>query len=663
MIGRFITNGWRGMLAVAAGAAVVVGVSGCGGAGAGAGGGATLGSGATAVADIQLMSDKVLLPSAGGSATITAQVKNASNNVLANQAITFVTADSGVALTPSGPITDAGGKATAKLDLGGSATAKANRTVTVTVTSGTVVRTIDVQVSGTTLAISGPQSVTAGSYGDFTVSVLDSAGNGIPNVAVTGLSSLGNVVTPATATTASSGQAKLTLSGSASGSDSLTVSALGMNSTRSVGVTGGGTSLQLIAPAPGAELDVNLSALLRAQYLNGGSPVPGATVTFTSTRGLLNGTAQPIASAVTDATGIATVSIQSASAGIATLTATQGATLSATGQVEFVSRTPAKITLSPSPTSIGSNAPNSTSSQSQLIAVVRDATDNPVKGVTVAFSAPNDPSSGSIQPGISVTDSAGMATAAFIAGPNSTGPGAVQVQATVVAAPSLFATSTMTVSSVALFVELGTGNSIEALDATSYRMPWAAIVTDSNRNPVAGAKVTVSLAAISYYKGVWAWGGTVWTPTSDFLPSLPLECASEDLNENNLIDVDAGEDFNGNNKLDPGSPASVMVTSPLGETGSDGRALIAVVYPRSFGSWVKVRMRVTIATTGTESSIYRTFVLPMLASDVNQETSPPPNVGALTPVTAFPPAARSGPYGYALDTIVVGGKQFCTSPN
>ena len=56
-------------------------------------------------------------------------------------------------------------------------------------------------------------------------------------------------------------------------------------------------------------------------------------------------------------------------------------------------------------------------------------------------------------------------------------------------------TRNMTVSAVALFIELGTGNTIEAISATDYSMPWSAIVTDANRNPVVGAPVAVAASA------------------------------------------------------------------------------------------------------------------------------------------------------------------------
>jgi hypothetical protein len=273
----------------------------------------------------------------------------------------------------------------------------------------------------------------------------------------------------------------------------------------------------------------------------------------------------------------------------------------------------------------------------------------------VTFSA-IDPSNGRIEPGQAVTDASGQAIASFIAGPNSSGQDAVRVTSTVFNTSGAVVasdTKNMTVSAVALFIELGTGNTIEAVDSTTYAMPWSAIVTDANRNPIAGARVTASLVAVSFRKGIWVFNGTSWGPASYDNPTLPpLSCPTEDTNRNNLLD--AGEDVDGDGRLDPGSPASVRVTSTDGTTGQDGRATLSVIYPRSFGLWAEVTLRVTIATSGTESTVPRTFLLPVLAGDVTSQSVAPPNVNARTPNNANPANALVGPYGYVQD---------CASPN
>lgn len=660
---RLLKNSWLRWLSAICLAALVAG---CGGSGAGAGGSATTdASTASSVASVIALTDKASLPApdSSTSATITVQVKNASNNVLSGEKVAFATSDTGVSLIPtgSGSVTDAAGQAQVRMDLGSGAAARTNRDVTVTATVGAISSTVAVTIIGTRLAISGPDSLTVGASADYTISALDGAGAPVANMPIT-VTFTGGTPASSSITTAANGQAKLALSGITPGNSAVIARTPGVNEvSRPVTVLGNDAPFRVSSPADGAEVTVNTDQPLVVQLRENGVPVVGRSVVIATSRGSVNGAGN--ATVQTNASGEVTVLLRSASAGASTITATtfnSGAPNSVSSRVNFVSRVASKLSLSPDPTSISANAPGSATSNSRLVATVRDATDNPVKGALVAFSA-QDPSNGTLQPSTAVSDASGQAVASFVAGPTSTGPDAVKVTATVFN-PSGSAvasdTRSMTVSSVALFVELGTGNQITALDSTTYEMPWAAIVTDSNRNPVNDARVTVSMTAIGYFKGVWRWNGSAWYPASSETTGLPLRCQSEDRvfnapdsrRDNNLLD--AGEDLNNNARLDPGSPASVRVSSPNQSTGSDGRASLAITYPKSFGGWVEVTMSVTIASSGTESTVRRTFALPLLAADVDKATIAPPNVNAnvpfsdpLIPVRGF----LVGPYGFQQD--------------
>lgn len=630
----------------------------CGGSGAGAGGSAGTVDGGQATGML-LFSDKVSLPSTDGStsATITAQLRDANNNVVPNQRVAFSTTDRGVTLSPVGTtsVTDAAGRVQYRLELAASPDARANRTVTVTATSGTATGSTSVQVIGTRLSIVGPDTLTVGASGEYVVSASDGAGAAVAGLPLT-VTFSGGTPASSTLTTGSNGQAKVMLTGVSAGAGSIVASATGVDpATRPVTVVGADTPFRIASPADGAEVTVDTDQTVVIQIRENGVPAAGRSVVVTTTRGTVNGSTVS-ATVVTNANGEASALVRSSSAGQATVTATAfpgGVPNSVSSRINYVSRTPAKIALSLEPSSIGANAPGSTSSSSRLVATVRDGADNPVKGALVTFSA-QDPSNGSIQPSSAVTDASGQAVASFVAGPTSSS--AVQISASVFNSAGVLVsgdTKTMTVSAVALFVELGTGNSIEAVDSTTYSMPWSAIVTDANRNPVPGLPVTVSLTAVSYLKGIWVWGGTSWGTVSFDNPTVPpRKCPSEDANRNNLLD--AGEDVNGNGRLDPGSPASVRVTSADGKTGVDGRATLSVIYPKSFGEWVEVTMRVTIGSPGTENTISRTFLLPVLASEVTNQTVAPPNVGSRTPTTVFPGNVLTGPYGYVQD---------CANPN
>ncbi|MEZ5658511.1 MAG: hypothetical protein R3E83_08245 [Burkholderiaceae bacterium] len=365
----------------------------------------------------------------------------------------------------------------------------------------------------------------------------------------------------------------------------------------------------------------------------------GETITFAATRGTFTG---GVNTAVTNAAGVATVQIQSVSSGAATLTASSGAGVTSTRTIEFVSSTPTKISVQPSPAVVGANIDTSGTSASQLIAVVKDNADNPVKGVRVDFSLVQDPSNGRIEPSFGITDSFGTATASFIAGPNPSGPDQVQVRATVAAAPAINALTTLTVSNLELSVEMGTGNSIEAADNdTTYVMPWAAIVTDSSGNPVPNATVTVAVEPSQFRKGRWNIGADGWIPT------INITCPNEDLNGNLALDANENDGVgdDGDGQLEPGAQATTFVTSTGGLTSADGFATFSVKYPQTAAVWTAVRLRVTITTASgaTEGDAESTFWLPILAADVTDTSNSPP--GANAPI---------GPYGEIGD---------CENPN
>lgn len=624
----------------------------CGGSGAGSGGAGAATSASATVADVVLSIDKPTLPAPDGSlsATVVAQVKDAASNVMRGQQVAFASSDRGIVLVPIGPssVTDASGTMQMQVVLGSTTEARTRRAITITATSGGRTSTATLQVEGSSMTIDGVNTIMSGSRATYTVIALDASKRPLPGLDVE-MSFSGGTPAQASVRTGSDGKASLEVTAGAPGSAVFEARAGGIDTvSRPVTVLGVESPFRFVSPVDGVEVAVNTDQTLRLQLRENGVAIAGRPITLASTRGTLNGAAT--ASVVTDAQGEASVVARSASAGQSTVNATYfsgGTPTTISTRLSYVSRSPAKVSLSPEPTSIGANASGSTSSTSRLVATVRDATDNPVKGVLVTFSA-LDPSNGSIQPSSAITDASGQASASFVAGPTSTGPDAVRVTATAFDSSGIVVatdTRTMTVSAVALFVELGTGNAIEAISSTDYSMPWSAIVTDANRNPVVGVPVTASLAAINFFKGVWVYGNNAWRPRSFAnITEPPPACPSEDVNRNNLLD--AGEDTDGDGRLDPGSPAAARVTAPEGRTGVDGRATLAVVYPKSFGEWVEVTMRVTIGTPGTESSIYRTFVLPVLAGDVTSETVAPPNVGARTPNTVVPARALVGPYGY-----------------
>ena len=183
--------GLAAMLAACGGGAAV---------GGGAGGGGS-GGGASTASSIEVLTSAASLPSGNdASVTITALVKNAANNGLADEKVVF-SADSGV-LQNADPATAANGAATARLSVGSN---KAQRNITVTVTAGSASNKVVVPVSGTTVSITGASSLLLGGKADYAVLVKDSNGVGVGGVEVALASQLGNRLSAAKAITAPNG--------------------------------------------------------------------------------------------------------------------------------------------------------------------------------------------------------------------------------------------------------------------------------------------------------------------------------------------------------------------------------------------------------------------------------------------------------------------------
>lgn len=590
-----------------------------GGGGAGAGGQGATGSGssATGPASLVLLTSAPTIGSDGRTtATISAVVKDAGNRTMLNQDVLFSTADMGATLQVNSRRTDLSGTATATLSI----SEPANREIEVRAVTGSLERTIRVAVTGTQLGISGPVNLVAGAPNEYTVSLRNSAGGPITGRAVTIASAAGNLLSASSVVTDSAGQARVQITGSRSGADTITASS-SLGASASIAVQVSGTLLSFLAPTASSELLVSTAVPIRVRYLIDGVAQAGQPVTFLTTRG-----AMAAATVITDAAGEASTTLSSPTAGLATLTAVAGS-VSNTQRVEFVSRTASKISLQSSPASVGVNLSASGTNSSQLIAVVRDADDNPIKGATVSFTAIADPSNGRIEPATATTDTSGVASVAFFPGANSTGNLQIVVRATATAS-GVSADTRLTAAQQELVVRIGTGNQIDTSEATRYIMPWSAAVTDSAGNPVVGAVVQASLVGVRFLKGRYFWTGSVWSPRGATSDIVPWACESEDTNGN--LRLDPGEDRDGDGALEPANVAVVRVVSTDGRTDASGFANLQVEYPREYANWTQVRLRVTItAIAGTEVSSERSFSLPVLAADVGSETILPP--GAASP--------------------------------
>jgi hypothetical protein len=629
-------RGNRMILAVLVMVLGTLGLTGCGGgyqpsSGSSSGGGTT----ASGVASLTLLASSSQLPSAANTAdqgvTITAIAKDSKNGLVSNALVSF-TANHG-ALAFSSGTTDSSGTVTNTLTAAGD---QANQLITVSASSGGVSATVTVQESGTSVSISGSQVVGSGDTDTYVVKVVDSAGLGIQGKTVAVTSTLNNPVSfISTAVTDANGEVQFSYTGTTGGSDTLKVSVASLSATGSYPISVSSSKLVFQAPMDGAQINFGSAQPVQVLYTQNGTPVSGATVDFSATRGTLGA-----ASAVTDGSGIATTSIQSSGAGgagsaIVTAQVAGGGPL-AKETISFLATTPASIDIQASPSTI------TPSGSSTITATVRDANNNLVQGKVVTFTL-TDISGGSLSAGSATTDQLGNATVTYNASSNSSSNNGVVINAAVQGTSVTTTTPAyITVGGSALHITLGTGNKIAALDETRYELPYSVFVADAAGNPApSNTTFRLSIRSTSYQKGYLAWDGKKWAPQyaisssdaywdgastpSPFIGNdvPPFGCVSEDAYGDGILTP--ALDYNANNVMDPGSVAVVPSSVAL----SSGSAQFYITYPKDHAYWVEVQLTATATVSGNSTTATATFVLPGLADDYNTENIAPP--GELSP--------------------------------
>ncbi len=575
-------------------------------------------SGSTLVSSIDLTTTLVSIKSAGEEATITAVVKSAGNVGVANQEVVF-TSSSGTLLAPSAQ-TDASGIATVRLSAGSD---RSNRTIVVTAVSGSITRTLNVAVVGTTLTVTGSTALQlGGSAATYTVRALDSSSNPIVGAVLTATSTLGNVLTPSSLTSNVNGNASFTYAPTVAGGDTLSVAGQGATGTLAINVSN--VNFSVVTPAANTTVNVNTNQTVTVRYLSGGAPVVGQTINFTTTRGVLT---PATGVATTNGSGDASIVVSSASAGPSTITAQIPAvapSVQPVGEVTlpltFVATVPSSVQVQINPGALPPNLTGSTN-QATVEATVTDATGNPVVNKQVSFTIVTDPSNGYLTAGIALTNSTGKASTNFVSGALSTPNNGVTIRADVVGTV-LSSTAKMTVNGNALFITIGFGNTITNLDPTTYSKPFSVYVTDANGVAVGNQLVTLSVIPNTYYKGSLVFGTAVWGYA---VGSPTASCVNEDTNRNGILD--AGEDTSGNGLLNPGN---IAVASPGSvTTGADGRATFSLQYGEQFVPWANVQIVARASVSGTESRKELAFDLSGLSDDFSSETVPP--AGRISP--------------------------------
>jgi hypothetical protein len=577
------------------------------------------------VGNVILLADKLQLGTGSNDKVVlSALVRDPNNNLLVDVPVTFSSVGAnnsdGGELVVLSASTEADGVAKAELK---SAVDANIRSIVVTAAVGQVSASLTVNVVGTEIDVSAPDSAVIGSTVQISAILRNSENQAIANTALSVMSELGNTFSTTTPVTNATGQATFSYTATNSGADVITVSAMGTSTTVIIDISSDEFSLDTAA---GVEVNLNTNFAVKLTWLSDGLPQANQTVSFDSSRGgvftdPLNPTTASSVEAVTNANGEATVYLRSSSAGVSTISARAGSgdsAVSTQSSVEFIATTPNTVVVQASPSQLGIGE------QSTIRAVVRDANNNPVKNSNVSFSL-SGTAGGSISPASARTNSQGIASTVFTATATSARDGGVVSAAT----SGITSSTTLTVGERTMFFRIATGNTLQIPTESTYSKQFSVIVTDASGNPVQNQTVFVSatptLGTNPTTDATWAYAKGFYTEFPDepnfeyYVAVRTAECANEDANLNGILD--AGEDYNGNGQLTPGNVVSVPQSII---SDNNGVAVFNVTYGQSFASWIQVDLVVSDRADGTENRTSLRYKLPVSSTHVRTKGSPPP---------------------------------------
>ena len=572
-------------------------------------------------ASLQLYASAVQLASSGSDEVeLIALVKNAQSVLMEDIDVMFSAGDAdGVELQLVQSTTAADGTARAILTTQNDAS---NRVVTITAQTADLVETVAIEITGTQVTVNGTASAILNDSVDYTIRVQDSDGVAIPNQQIAISATNGQLTQDSQVVTSimsgGDGQATVTFTATTAGEAVITAAALNAEIAFPIQVQQDAFSFVLV---PSEEVPLAQDATIEVLWEQNGLPVVNGDVRFSASRGAITAGA----TGVTDANGVATMTISSDNAGLSSLTATGrdsdgNVVVTATTEIEFVAVTPFSLNADASPDILGPDGQTST-----ITAIVRDESGNLVKNTVVNFNV-SDTSTGSISPSQATTDSKGLASTVFTSGAVSS-EDSVAIRAEVADNTTVTDTVFLTVGNRAFDISVGTGNVIESPDTSSYLKRFSVFVSDSAGQPVSDVALTASATPVKYVaNGVYMKGYWVWNELLGLWEQqVTAVCDNEDVNGNGILDTAPfDEDYNQDGFLTPGIVGTISV-SGTGVTDENGQAELEYRYPRNYGFWYEAVITVFGQSNGSEASADHYYTLGIPAADLTVDGASPPN--------------------------------------
>ncbi len=431
---------------------------------------------------------------------LTATVKDAGGNLLANVTVTFTAPSSGAGGTFTGGLTTV----TASTNASGVATAPTFTANTTTgafaVTAGVTGVSPSASFSLTNTSTPSSIAVSAGSGQSATIGaafatqlqaiVKDAGSNPVNGVVVTfaapGTGASGTFAGgTTTATTNASGIATAVVftANSTAGAYTVTAGVAGVATPASFSLTNNPGAAASITATAGTGQSAKISSAFTTQLQatvkdSGGNLLNNVTVTFTAPATGASGTFAGGVTTATTASGVATAAVFTANATAGAYTVTASVAGVATPASFSLTNTAGAAASIAATAGSGQSAPVSTAFATALQATVKDAGSNPVSGVTVTFTAPTTGASGSFTGSVTTvtaaTNASGVATAPAFTANATTGAYAVTASVAGVATPASFSLTNTAAAGIAVDVTTSTDRSTKATTIVSPSFSTAA---------------------------------------------------------------------------------------------------------------------------------------------------------------------------------------------
>ncbi len=264
-----------------------------------------------------------------------------------------------------------------------------------------------------------------------------------------------------------------------------------------------------------------------------------------------------------------------------------------------------------------------------------DKDDAPVKNAIVQFTTIKDASGGNLGKGVAYTDDSGLATVIYNSGSNPTSTNGVIIKAQVqsVKLPNnqekivnpIQATSSITVQTKSTYISFAFADKVSVDNSEIYYFRKGSVnVLNSSGKAAINQQVSINLTPESYLKGYFEIIRGIAETSIVVWNQKYVNCGNEDKNNNGILDP--GEDFNGNEQLDPINVAAILTESGQ-EVGSGknfnfitddtGRVDFSIRYPKEYANWYRAKVTVNTRVDGSESQQSRVIDFPALVDDID----------------------------------------------